>query len=275
MILLLIFSSCNDNPAGNNNSENNFKYPYDVNTFWYYGTRNFTTNYRPDSLIAYFPTDTLIGTGGALFLKDTVINQDTLRLLRNSHSEIGHSHTTLELYKQTDTGLIRAAFYSDGVNFCPFASNSNSVTLSFNGKSYNSLSELFNYYKYDMRDAFDDTTLYFDDPRITSIKYPLVLGNEWHFTTVGTTKMTKKYISYETVNSMSGNHYCVKIQKQWYNNGSATPDSHLIFYDYFSKEGLIKRDFTIKDIAINNSTGQLLGYIDAKDEGFLNFYTHP
>jgi len=274
----LTFTACKDEPTGNNSppSENNFKYPYEINSFWYYGTRNFTTNYRPDSLEVYFPRDTLIGIGGALFLKDTIINEDTLRLLRNSHSEIGHGHATLELYKQTDTGLIRVAFYSNGVNFGPFRLNPNSITLSFKGKSFNSLYEIVNYYKYELRDNLaGDTALIFDNPPIVALKYPIVQNDEWVFKIVGTTKMTKKYTTFETVNSMGVSYYCIKIQKQWYLDGSSNPDSHLIFYDYFSKEGMIKRDFTIKDIAINNSLGQLIGFIDAKDEAFLNFYTHP
>ena len=227
--------------------------------------------------MVYFPRDTLTGAGGAIFLKDTVINQDTLRLLRNSHSDPGHGHATLELFRQTDTGLVRVAFYSDGVNFGPFRPNPNSVTLSFNGKNYHSLNEIFNYYKYDLIDNFSgDTTLIFDNPPKVAIKYPIVQNNEWIFNIVNSaTKQTKKYTTFETVNSMGISYYCIKIQKQWYLDGSNNPDSRLIFYDYFSKEGMIKRDFIIKDIAINNSLGQLIGYIDAKDEAFLNFYTHP
>jgi len=275
----LTLSSCKNEPTGNNStpSENNFKYPYEINSFWYYGTRNFTTNYRPDSLIVYFPTDTLIGVGGAIFLKDTVINQDTLRLLRNSHSETGHSHATLELYRQTDTGLIRIAFYSDRTNFGPFRPNPKTITLSFKGKKYNSLNDIFDFYENESRENLSgDTTLIFDNPPKVAIKYPIVQNNEWVFNIVNSsTKLTKKYTTFETVNSMGTSYYCIKIQKQWYIDGSNTPDSRLVFYDYFSKEGMVKRDFTIKDIAINNSLGQLLGYIDAKDEAFLNFYTHP
>ena len=53
------------------------------------------------------------------------------------------------------------------------------------------------------------------------------------------------------------------------------PDPHLIFYDYFSKDGMVKRDFTIKDVAVSNSSGQLIGYIDVKEEAFLNIFSQP
>ncbi|MEO7357413.1 MAG: hypothetical protein ABIY50_07855 [Ignavibacteria bacterium] len=278
IFLTLLFNSCKEYPSGpaDHPSENNFSYPFEINSFWYYGTRNFTNNYRPDSLIAYFPTDTLEGVGGAIFLKDTVINNDTLRLLRNSHSVTGHSHATLELYKQTGSGLMRMAFYSDGVNFGPFIPNPNSARFKFGGKEFRSVKDIFNYYKNDLRDYMTgDTTLIFDDPPVVAIKYPIVQNTEWDFNIVGTTKMTKKYTTFESVRLNDVSYNCIKIQKQWYMNGSSTPDPNLIFYDYFSKDGMIKRDFTIKDIAINNSFGQLIGYLDAKEESFLNFYTHP
>ena len=115
------FISCSEDSVNPENiPQDNFTYPFSINSFWYYGTRNFVTNLRPDSLSSVFSTDTISGYGGATFLKDTIINNDTLRLFRNSHSDESHSHTTLELFKQTDSGLIRHAFYSDGTNFGPF-----------------------------------------------------------------------------------------------------------------------------------------------------------
>ena len=144
----VILLSCSEDTINNNpivpddtTGAKNFKYPYKQNSFWYYTTRNFVTNLRPDSLINYFTTDTIDGLGGAAFTKDTIINSDTLKLLRNSHSTEGHSHTTLEFYKQSDSGLIRIAVYSDGLNFGPYRSSVN-LNFTFHGQTFNSLNEL-------------------------------------------------------------------------------------------------------------------------------------
>ncbi|MEO8210252.1 MAG: hypothetical protein ABI840_06800 [bacterium] len=286
ILILIIFSSffisCSDETDNNiinppidpTLSQSVFKYPYNINSFWYYTTRNFVTNLRPDSLSVYFPSDTLVGYGDASFVKDTVINQDTVRLLRNSHSEPKHSHTTLEYYKQTDSGLIRIAFYSEGANFGPFRPLNTNLTYSVNGLSFNSLNEIYEHYN---SDNSVRGSLIFDDPPITAIKYPIVQNEEWNFVSYSsgtdTTRITKKFTDFETLILPSGTFYCIKIRRNWYYS-SPTPDTNYISFDYFSKEGMIKRDFRIKDIIISNSNGPI-GYIDVKEEANLNLYSIP
>ena len=274
-IFLLV--SCNEDIVHNNNSsDNSFTYPYNTNSLWYYTTRNFITNIRPDSISRYFETDTSIGYGAATFTKDTIINNDTLKILTNSHSGGGHGHSTSEIFKQTDSGLIRIAFYSDGVNFGPTTPQTNSLSYLINNKNFNSLNEIFFYYKNDFKiDNSNDSLLIFDVPPVTAVKYPIVTNTEWILRRDGSTTFKKKYLDFETVNVQSGSHYCVKIQKVWYMNNSSIPEANLIFYDYFAKEGMIKRDFLIKDIEITNTSGNTIGYVDAKEEAELNIYVLP
>ncbi len=138
---------------------------------------------------------------------------------------------------------------------------------------------MINFYNNDFNINYDnpaeDSVLFFDNPPVTMVKYPVVIGTEWNFYSVLSIILTKKYLGYETIVSNDKSYYCVKIQKQWYNNNSLVPDPHLIFYDYFSKDGMVKRDFTIKDVAVSNSSGQLIGYIDVKEEAFLNIFSQP
>ena len=272
---------CSDDSVNNfsaNPQENNFTYPFAINSFWYYGTRNFVNNFRPDSLRNIFGSDTITGYGDARFIRDTVIGFDTLRILRNNHADVGHSHATFELYKQTDSGLVRYASYSNGNNFGPFRAGSD-IKFSFNDKNYNSLNEIFNYYKYNIDNFKEivsgDTTLILDDPPVNSLKYPVSENLMWDFFNNNNLKITKKYLDFENINLLGTNYYCIKIQRQWYFDNSEIPDANLISYDYFSKDGMVKRDFLIKDIAVNNKLGQVIGYIDAKEESFLNFYLQP
>lgn len=271
--------SCSEDSINNNVntppdttlSQNIFRYPYNLNSFWYYTTRNFITNLRPDSLNVYFTTDTTIGYGGAVFTKDTIINNDTLKLLRNSHSNSGHSYTTLEFYSQSDSGLIRIAYYSDGINFGPYRTAGNLI-FSVNGKGFKSLNDLTGNYKNDLPSG--DTTLFFDDPPVKVLKYPLSVNTEWTLINYGTTRISKKYTGFETVSLPAGNFHCLKIQRNVYYNSSA-PDTNYFYFDYFAKEGMIKRDLLLKDILVSNTNGDPIGYIDVKEEAFLNLYILP
>ncbi len=280
LIIILISSliiSCSEDMTGGNNpvtispsQENNFRYPYDLNSFWYYTTRNFVTNLRPDSIITYYDTDTTFGVGGAVFVKDTIISSDTLRLLSNSHSESGHAHLTLEYFKQTDSGLIRIASYSEGASFGPFSTNEVNNKYEVNGQTYHSIRDLLDNYEYE---NFSNAKLVFDDPPVTTLKYPIVQGLEWHLLSNGDTEIRKQYTDFETVTVRAGTFYCNKVKRNWYYN-SVGPDPKIILYDYFSKDGMIKRDLIIKDILVFNSSGPI-GYLDVKEEIELNIYTHP
>ena len=277
-LLLLTFTilSCGDNTVNNSNpppAGTEFKYPYKSGSFWYYSTKNFITNIRPDSLRVYFNDDTLTGNGAAEFSTDSIINNDTVKLLKNSHNSAGHDHTTLEYYKQTDSGLIRIAYYTDGANFGPFRPSPYNLKYNLNGRSYHSIKDLVGSYNTD-KDLRDSTPLIIDNPPRKTIKYPVVENSEWTLVTYGTTRITKKYTGFETVVVPGGSFYCVKIKRSWYYD-SAVPEPNSISYDYFSKEGMIKRDFLIKDILITNSTGAPIGYIDVKEEAYLNIYILP
>lgn len=278
-LCLFSFSSCSDdNPATNNPTEpdRNFSYPYQINSFWYYSTYNYVTNFRPDSLRNIFDDDTLVGNGIAKFTADTVINSDTLRLLRNTHSSDGHEHTTIELYKQSDTGLVRHAYYSSGTNFGPFRTSQIRFKLENSGKDFSSTSELMRWYLEcrDM-DELGDTTFTMDDPPITALKYPIIDGTEWSYLDYGATKIKKQYSGYENVSTQAGTFFCSKVRRNWYFNFASVPDTNFYLTDYFSKSGMIRRDFRIRNVLITTSTGDPLGYIDVVEEAKLNIVTIP
>lgn len=279
VFIISILTSCSEDFVNYNppvNQIDNFTYPSKLNTLWYYTTRNFLTNLRGDSVNFYFNGDTTTGYGAAKFERDTIINNDTLRLLRNSHSDPLHSHSTLELYKQADSGMIRVAFYSDGANFGPYRPNYNSLTFSSCGLKFSSLDEVVNFYFPENNKG--DTTLIFDYPPIRVLKYPIKKNTEWNFRIYSnlndTTRITKKYTDFENVTTPAGNFYCIKIQRNWYYN-SSVPDADFRSFDYFSKEGMIKRDFIIKDVIIQNQNHDTLAIIDVKEEAELNIYIQP
>lgn len=274
LLVFVISLSCSDDSVNNNApvAQENFKYPFKTNSLWYYATKNFITSIRPDSIGIYFSTDTTGGYGGAQFIKDSVINGDTLKLLRNTHSTSQHSHTTLEYYKQSDSGLFRIAYYSEGTNFGPYRPTEEGLGFTFAGEKFSSLNDLLRFQNREFE--LDDTVLVFDDPPVLAIRYPIEENHEWNFVTFGTTRVTKKYAGYENVTVPEGTYLCAKIQRLWYFN-SPTPDPNSISYDYFSKDGMMKRDMIIKDIIVSNELGQQIGLIDVKEEVEVLSYSSP
>lgn len=269
---LFCFCSCNENSVNDVSSENygnkNFIYPLNVNSYWYYGTRNFLFNLRPDSINIYFSTDTLYGYGNANINKDTIINSDTLIQIQNVHSLSGHANSSVELFKQTDSGLVRVAYYSNSPNFGPFRQVFD-LNFSLNGNNFSTLNELLEFFKNENYQI--DTSLIFDDPPVKVLKYPLTENSEWNMINSGTADIYKKYLNFENVTVNAGTFFCLKIKKEFHYN-STSPDTGIVYHDYFSESGMIKRDLLIKDVNVSNSSGQTIGKINIKEESFLNLY---
>lgn len=274
-LMAVCLYSCSDSTDNNvsptqSNPERKFKYPVKLNSYWYYGTRNFIFNIRPDSINIYFSTDTIPGYGNSAFEKDTVVNSDTLTLFRNVLSTSGHAVTTNELYKQTDTGLIRIAHYTAGSNFGPFRS-ANNFSYSHNGKSFSDLNDLFEYFTGEHYQS--DTSFYFDDPPVKVLQYPVTENTEWNFFNNGSSSINKTYLNYENVTVNAGTFFCIKLKRDLFYN--SVKDTNYIYYDYFSASGMVKRDILIKDVNVSNQFGQTIGKIDVKEEVFVNLYNIP
>lgn len=279
LISLLVFIcclniSCNDDSVNPEIKNENFTFPFNLNSIWYYGSRNFVSNIRPDSIISYFDSDTIIGYGGLTFLRDTIIKNDTLRLLRNTHSDPYHLHTALELYKQNQSGLYRHAYYSEGYAFSPYRNQSN-IRLKIQNGFFSSTADVLNRLKNTEQgnESNSDTILTFDSPPLKAIMYPLARNSEWLLKEFDNIKIKKRYLDFENVRQNEKEYFCIKIKKSWYFNNSNDPDSNIIYHDYFSKEGIVKRYIYIKDIEVYSETGQHIGYIDVHEESFLNIFS--
>ncbi|MBK8982827.1 MAG: hypothetical protein IPM38_11035 [Ignavibacteria bacterium] len=254
------YSSCSDNSQNGNNIEpdNNFKYPYSLNSYWYYKTKNVITNIRPDSIRKYFNTDTVTGYGISTFLKDTVLSDDTVRIFRNEYSFNGHISVTREYFNQADSGLIRKAFLSNGSGLGPYRNN---INFFHGGMYYSSVYEILQNAVNDFQGS--DSVITFDDPPVKVIRYPMEVNAEWILKQGPFLIIKKRYAGFENINISGNNYYCMKINRLYYFNVS--PDENLIYTDYFSKEGIQRRDIYIKDILVMNEFGAQIGNIDLSE----------
>ncbi|MBS1517665.1 MAG: hypothetical protein JSS91_06230 [Bacteroidetes bacterium] len=268
IFLCVTFYSCEQNSTGVNNSEEyvNLKYPFTLNSFWYYTTKNVTVNIRPDSIKNYFNQDTLTGFGISEFISDTVIYTDTLRILKNEFSLSGHSSVTYEYYLQTDSGLIRKAYLFSGSNLGPYRGD---IMYEYNKKIFNSAEDIF--LRADLNLSNTDTLLTIDDPPVRVLKYPAELNTDWSLFSSDYLKIRKKYTGFQNVSIFGNKFRCAVISRYFYFN-SSLPDNNYIFTDYFSKEGIVKREILIKDISILNKTGEQIGLIDLSELSYVTIY---
>jgi len=271
LLIVISISSCSDNSQNGNNIvyDENFQYPYSLNSFWYYSTKNAVVNIRPDSLKRLYKGDTASGYGFSSFVNDTVIENKNVRILKNEYSLDGHSSVVREYFEQTDSGLIRLASLSNGSNLSPFRGN---IKYYINGNYFNSLNEISFRYNNDL--ISNDSIVLIDNPPLKTIKYPLELNSEWELINNGFVRIQKKYIGFENIDISGKNFHCMKISRIYYFSGSL-PDENFIVTDYFSAEGIVRRDLLIKNINVVNELGNLLGYVDLSEKTTVNLFSIP
>ncbi|HCA42524.1 MAG TPA: hypothetical protein DEP28_04645 [Bacteroidetes bacterium] len=257
LLFLFIYGCGNENiPAGGNiNPFENFRYPFSDNINWFYKYNNIIHNIRPDSIRQYITTDTIKGTGISIWSGDTTINGVTGKIFRSEHNEPNHSHSTIELFVQTDSGLISTYSGNTGRSFGPFSANLGNKFL-FNGNIYESLNEIIT-----------ETNI---SQAYTAIKYPVNIGDEWFLQRLsGNFNFYKKYIDVVNLSVPAGTFECIKIKKI-VKNDSGVENNNYEYYDYLSVKGILKRDYNLKNIGFLNSQGEVIGYFDIKEEIEVN-----
>lgn len=253
LLAVLIFSSCSKSddivtPGNSADTSTNFKYPYSINSNWFFTTtKNFT--FRPDSTRAYISgIDSSVESGYAVWKNDTVINGVNARVLRSNHTSTNHSFNSTECYVQTDSGLVNIS-YDIEVSFGPFRPGSSPLPY------FSSTSDFVS----EIGSAVSP---------VNCLQYPIRTNHEWYFRNLSATQVqTKKYLNYEQVHTPVGTYNCIKIQRINYMNG--IKDSNFVWYDYFSKIGTVKRSYTRKNVPVYFG-GNIIGYYDIGHEVVLN-----
>ena len=104
-------------------------------------------------------------------------------------------------------------------------------------------------------------SLYIDNPPTRALKYPVTVGTEWiAYYMQGTPWTTKKYLSFniEYVGNMPVSTVKTDVRFQQF--------PELTGYDYYSKYGLIKRDYLLKDMIVTDSLANPIGLVDMRDK---------
>lgn len=270
IISLFIFSACNSDEIVNSGTvsipvdTSTFVYPFTIGSTWSYTRTYSAENIRPDSIRHYFNYLPVHGSGTITISHDTLINGISTRSFRDTYTEYTHTDTftnnNINYFANYDSGLVVYAYRNDGggAGF-PYRPNS-PLRFQMNGKIFNSMQDALSYVENGTVFPGDDT-LMIENPPAMVMKYPVVKNTEWFFKDItGLSRITKKYLSFEII-LINGNPItCVKTRRIW----SDFPND-LVLYDYISKYGQVRRDYTVKNMIITNEFGVTLGYADMRD----------
>ena len=265
ILFSLFVISCSDNPVSNKGSilttdTSSFIYPLKDGSSWNYSRKFTAFNFRPDSIKSHFSNFPVYGNGTTTILYDTVINGVTTKCFLSTYTENSNSFDGRDYYGNYDSGLVCYGYRSPfGSGLTPFKLNG--IHFLFNGHEFNSVQELFYTYENNRLEPFTpNDTLILEIPPVVCLRYPEVTGSQWFFKAIGEFDFIyKKYLGFEKIMCGGGYWNCMKTERIW------STMAGLELYDYYSGAGILKRDYTIRDILIMNEFADTLGFADMND----------
>jgi len=231
-----------------------FRYPFKDGSTWTYKKTFSVSDIRPDSILHYFTDYPLVTTGTVIILYDTVINSITTKCFLDHFTLQGVARTNRFYYINNDTSLILfASRYSPASGLFPLNTIRNNI---FQIESSNPKTE-------------DVISSYSIDTLFSTLKYPIITGQEWSYFN-GFNTISRKYMGFENISVPAGTISCMKERTTY----SSIPDDEI--YNYYSKFGLMKRTQFINDISFStivNPAG--IGIIDVNDDSEILSYNIP
>ena len=278
-LLLLIFAiilitSCDKDtigPPGNGS----FIYPLKVGNQWEYDRTFSSFNFRPDSSNDDQYNDINITSSVIIEIIRKEPSPDSINIFvfQETLNENDRPLVSNSFYANLDSGLYFYAYSAPGYVIPKSALKNNML---FNGRYFNNIREITSY----ITNAVPKNYILIDSliheiPPLQSLKYPFKLGSQWTYRSPGNPRqIDKKILSFETVKVPAGSFNCFKIQWLFDINQDSVWDDNIVFYDYVSEKGLIKRSILVKDIIFSGELNpEPLGLIDAKDESILTKLT--
>lgn len=264
-IFLILFFSCSDAPIG---FDGYYNYPLEEGLSWKYNRTFLMTNFRPIDSINYVPDTNsrseiieVISEG-----KYTFENGITTFVLKEQNHPIFYNLIRSTYYISKPNALYRYAYSGGGV---ASPKTYTDLKLQFVGLNFNNIYSLINYFT-EVHQSHQDS-LYIESPPSLVYKYPLKIGSQWNFVNNPIMKIDKEIIRKEIVSTPGGqfNSHVIKWSYK-FKDAQLIDDSNITCIEYLSSEGLIKRTFLIKNVAvIGPSNPDVIGYMDIIDELIL------
>ncbi len=233
-----------------------FRYPFTDGSSWSYTATTSVSDIRPDSILYYFSEYPLVTIGTATILYDTTINSVVTKCFLDEFTTKGFSFSNRYYYINNDTALILFAQRQQGPpsGILPLQTIKNILP----DEDADNLNKVYN-------NEFE----VLNDSLYSTLKYPMVTGTEWSYMINGIT-INKKYLGFENVTVPAGTISCMKESFIYSHSPS------WVFYNYYSKFGLIKAYSSIDDLVFSTVTQPTgIGTIDWKQETAVTSFYIP
>jgi hypothetical protein len=267
LLSFLPFLSCEKYkvPVGYDFSK--FVYPLEIGNRWEYDRIFISYNFRPDSiknqigLLDTIKTFSTVAISKQEWLKDSILTYQIVESL----TEYTTTVTSESYYFNLEDGLYLLAYKGAG-SALPKQRRSNKFI--FRGLYFNNLTEISDYFtRLNGRYKLTFDSLYYENPPLQIIKYPLEEGLQWTLRKAGEPfRIDRRVLSEQNIQVPAGNYRGIKIQNLYDLDGDNEWDESTIYYDYISNKGLLKRSILIKDVIVADDSGQVIGLVDVRDE---------
>lgn len=229
-----------------------FKYPFTDGSTWSYTITSTASDIQPDSILHYFNSYPRAFSGTVTILYDTLINSVLTKCFLDEFTNI-FSYSNRYYYINNDTALILyAARQGNGTGLLPLRK----IKTHLSNTDFDNLNSINN----------NELTVYGDTS--STLKYPMTTGTEWT-NEYSFGNVTRKYMGFENINGPNGIISCMKEQYSY----SFFPGT---YYNYYSKNGLMKTYSFINDIAhttVTSPDGD--GTFDSTTETVITDYIIP
>jgi hypothetical protein len=241
ILYIFIISSCGHD-SSLDPGDNDFTYPIRLGNHWEYQR---TFNSYSDSSFWQYDTVVTSTVEMKIISKEVFFDSVDVYLFQESLTETNRpTFESVTYYNNTENGLYFYAYRGPGY-VIPKPIPTGKIV--FKGIIFNSLQEITQTISLALnkRENLADS-LYFETPPIQSLKYPIEVNSQWTYRYPRNPwHIEKKIISKEPINVPAGNFECYKIQWLYDMDHNGEWDEEIIFYDYLSSKGLIKRSISI------------------------------
>jgi len=251
-------------------------YSLKIGNKWEYTGEFYAFNFRPDTAGVTFPSDTILYNSVVEIVRTAILHGSIKtyvlleRLEENDRYFEGESY-----FNNREDGLYLYA-YQGSVHAIPKPLALNEKRIYFKGRYFSHIREIARFIEKVIPFGYETSdSLYYEDPPLQSLKYPVQIGSQWVYRKVGNSwRIDKKILGKERIGVSAGEFNCYKIQWLYDVDNNGEWDDDIEFFDYICSDGLIRRDILMKDLIWGElDPDKSSGKFDVKEEFQLtNFH---
>ncbi len=270
--LIVFLAGCTGNKTPIGSNFENFTFPLKVGNKWEYVREISIFNIRPDTLDPSIISDTTMydTTRAEIVREQIILDSISTFVFSEELIEDNQIYRADSYFNNRADGLYFYAYYGPGFVLPKRANRGKFV---FKGRTFNSVKEIIALVEKALpqRPSVLVDSLIYEIPPLQSIKYPVRFGSRWVYRRPGHPwAIDKKVVGAEKITVPAGKFSCVKIQWLHDMDDNGEWENDIIFYDYISSHGLVKRSILFKDVIVVPPSGpDPVGYVDVKYDYIL------